>query len=222
MTRHPRSLLSLLVALAAIAGCADKSDRPLELKFGHVGAPGSLFAASAEEFARLANERLGDRATVVIFGASQLGGDEVLLQKLRLGTVDFALPSTIMSSTFAEFGLFEMPYLVEDRDHMGRIEEEILWPTLRPIVNRAGLRHHRRVGKRFSPRHEQRSADRNAGRPGWRETQNAPRHLARQDVSDFRRQSDTHAVIGGIRRAADRGDGRPGESASADRELKVS
>ncbi|MFP6827689.1 MAG: TRAP transporter substrate-binding protein [Gammaproteobacteria bacterium] len=138
MTRHPRSLLSLLVALAAIAGCTDNTGRPLELKFGHVGAPSSLYAASAEEFARLANERLGDRATVVVFGASQLGSDEVLLQKLRLGTVDFALPSTIMSSTFAEFGLFEMPYLVEDREHMGRIEEEILWPTLRPIVTEQG------------------------------------------------------------------------------------
>ncbi len=138
MTRNSRSLLSLLVALAAIAGCADESGRPLELKFGHVGAPGSLYAASTEEFARLANERLGERATVVVFGASQLGSDEVLLQKLRLGTVDFALPSTIMSSTFAEFGLFEMPYLVEDREHMGRIEEEILWPELRPIVTEQG------------------------------------------------------------------------------------
>jgi len=138
MTRNSRWLLSLLVALAAIAGCVDESGRPLELKFGHVGAPGSLYAASAEEFARLANERLGERATVVIFGASQLGSDEVLLQKLRLGTVDFALPSTVMSSTFAEFGLFEMPYLVEDREHMGRIEEEILWPALRPIVTEQG------------------------------------------------------------------------------------
>jgi len=138
MTRNSRWLLCLLVALAAIAGCADESGRPLELKFGHVGAPGSLYAASAEEFARLANERLGERASVVIFGASQLGSDEVLLQKLRLGTIDFALPSTVMSSTFAEFGLFEMPYLVEDREHMGRIEEEILWPALRPIVTEQG------------------------------------------------------------------------------------
>ena len=138
MKRRNRSSLLLLIALTAVAGCAENSAGPLELKFGHVGAPGSLFAASAEEFARRANERLGDRATVVVFGASQLGGDEVLLQKLKLGTVDFALPSTIMSSTFAAFGLFEMPYLVEDREHMRRIEEEIVWPTLRPYVTEQG------------------------------------------------------------------------------------
>jgi len=139
MTRRNTSSLILLVALTAIAGCSEDSARPLELKFGHVGAPGSLYAASAEEFARRANERLGERATVVVFGASQLGGDEVLLQKLKLGTIDLALPSTIMSSTFPAFGLFEMPYLVQDREHMGRIEEEILWPTLRPLVTEQGF-----------------------------------------------------------------------------------
>ena len=138
MKRRNTSSLTLIVALVAVAGCGERSAGPLELKFGHVGAPGSLFAASAEEFARRANERLGDRATVIVFGSSQLGGDEVLLQKLKLGTVDFALPSTIMSSTFAAFGLFEMPYLVEDREHMRRIEEEIVWPQLRPYVTDKG------------------------------------------------------------------------------------
>ena len=126
-------------AIAAI-GCAGGGSRPLELKFGHVGAPGSLFALSAEEFARRANERLGDRAEVVVFGSSQLGGDEILLQKLKLGTVDFALPSTVMSSTIDQFGLFEMPYLVADREHMRAIEAEVIWPTLAPLTEPMGYR----------------------------------------------------------------------------------
>lgn len=132
---------SLLVAmlLLALAGCGGDSG-PLQLKFGHVGAPGSLFALSAEHFASLANERLGERAEVVVFGSSQLGGDELLLQKLKLGTVDLALPSSIMSSFVAEFGLFDMPYLVRDRDHMKRIEEEIVWPDLVPLAAAAGFR----------------------------------------------------------------------------------
>ncbi len=71
--------------------------RRLEIKFGHVGEPGSLFAASADEFAKRANAKLGDKAKVVVFGSSQLGGDKELLQKLKLGTVDIALPSTVMS-----------------------------------------------------------------------------------------------------------------------------
>lgn len=130
-----------LAGAAFLAGCAAGGDGDaLELKFGHVGAPGSLFALSAEEFARRANERLDGRAHVVVFGSSQLGGDELLLQKLKLGTVDFALPSTIMSSTVDEFGLFEMPYLVRDREHMRRLEQEIVWPTLAPLAEARGYK----------------------------------------------------------------------------------
>ena len=109
----------------------------MELKFGHVGAPGSLFATSAEEFAKRANAKLGGKAKVVVFGASQLGNDRELLQKLKLGTVDFALPSTVMSSEADIFGVFEMPYLVKDRDHMKRIEKELFWSKLEPEFGRA-------------------------------------------------------------------------------------
>ncbi len=112
----------------------------MELKFGHVGAPGSLFEASANEFARIANERLGGKAKVVAFGSSQLGKDKELLKKLKLGTVDFALPSSVMSSVADEFGLFDMPYLVKDRAHMAKIEKEIVWPTLAPIAESKGYR----------------------------------------------------------------------------------
>jgi tripartite ATP-independent transporter DctP family solute receptor len=111
-----------------------------EIKLGHVGEPGSLFALSAEEFARAANEKLGDKANVVVFGSSQLGTDEELMQKLRLGTADMALPSSVMSSVVPEFGLFEMPYLVKDREHMKRIEGVVVWPTLAPAAEEQGYK----------------------------------------------------------------------------------
>jgi tripartite ATP-independent transporter DctP family solute receptor len=111
-----------------------------EIKLGHVGEPGSLFALSAEEFARAANEKLGDKAKVVVFGSSQLGTDEELMQKLRLGTADMALPSSVMSSVVPEFGLFEMPYLVKDREHMKKIEEAVVWPTLAPAAEEQGYK----------------------------------------------------------------------------------
>lgn len=128
------------LALAAAAVTVTARAEPIELKFGHVGEPGSLFAASAEEFAKRANARLGDKAKVVVFGSSQLGGDKELLQKLKLGTVDFALPSTVMSSEVDAFGLFEMPYLVKDRNHMKKIEKDVVWPMLAPKVEAKGLK----------------------------------------------------------------------------------
>lgn len=127
---------SLLLAVGSIS----TAQAEIELKFGHVGAPGSLFALSAEEYAKRANEKLAGKAKVVVFGASQLGKDKELLQKLKLGTVDFALPSTVMSTVSDEFGLFEMPYLVKDRGHMARIESDIFWNKLAPTVEEKGYK----------------------------------------------------------------------------------
>ncbi len=126
-----------LLALVA-AGCGHVPG-PLELRLAHVASPGSLTAVSAEEFARRANERLNGSARITVFGSSQLGDDETLLIKLKLGTVDLSVPSTIMSSAVDSFGLFEMPYLVRDRDHMGRIERDLVWPRLAPDAAERGF-----------------------------------------------------------------------------------
>ncbi|MFV2032514.1 MAG: TRAP transporter substrate-binding protein, partial [Gammaproteobacteria bacterium] len=131
----PAVILSVMLATPVSA-----STDTIELKFGHVGKPGSLFEASVNEFARRANAKLGNRAKVLTFGSSQLGKDKELLKKLKLGTVNFALPSSVMASVADEFGLFDMPYLVKDREHMSRIERKIVWPTLAPILEKKGYK----------------------------------------------------------------------------------
>src|SRR5687767_3338933 len=131
---------SIGLALAAALTLALPAIAQTEIKFGHVGEPGSLFAQSADEFARRANAKLGSKAKVVVYGSSQLGGDKELVQKLKLGTVDMALPSTVMSSEADMFGVFEMPYLVKDRKHMAKIEKEVFWPRLAPEAEKKGLK----------------------------------------------------------------------------------
>jgi tripartite ATP-independent transporter DctP family solute receptor len=75
-----------------------------------------------------------------VFGSSQLGTDEIMLQKLKLQTLDLTVPSTIMSSFVPAFGLFEMPYLVDDREHMKRIGEAIFWPEVAPLAEAQGYK----------------------------------------------------------------------------------
>ena len=133
----PKIMLPVAIALSLSAGTALAQQ---EVKFGHVGAPGSLFAQSAEMYAARANAKLGNRAKVVVYGSSQLGSDGELLKKLKLGTVDLALPSTVMTSVAPEFGVFEMPYLVQDRGHAARIANAVVRPILGPIVEKAGYR----------------------------------------------------------------------------------
>jgi TRAP-type transport system periplasmic protein len=134
-------LKQILLGLAALALTATPAlAADMELRFGHVGKPGSLFAMSAEEFARRANEKLGDKAEVKVYGSSQLGDDQELLQKLKLGQVTFSLPSSVMSSVAPEFGVFEMPYIVQNRDHIRRVSREMLDDTFQPAAERNGFK----------------------------------------------------------------------------------
>jgi tripartite ATP-independent transporter DctP family solute receptor len=132
--------MSRLLWIGLLAVFSQPALAQLELKFGHVGEPGSLFDVSATEFAKRANAKLAGKATIVVYGSSQLGGDKEMLQKLKLGTLDFALPSTVMSSEADLFGLFEMPYLVKDRGHMAKIEKAIFWSKLEPAAEAKGLK----------------------------------------------------------------------------------
>lgn len=116
----------LLAASAAIGIASGASAADMTMKFGHVGAPGSLFEATVNNFAECVNGAMGDKVEVQTFGSSQLGKDKELLQKLKLGQVDFALPSSVMSSVDDSFGIFEMPYIITDRDHMRRVQDEMM------------------------------------------------------------------------------------------------
>ena len=83
--------MKLRLSIAALAAAFSLgAGAQTELKFGHVGEPGSLIGASADEFAKRANEKLSGKYKIVVYGSSQLGGDKELLQKLKLGTIDFA------------------------------------------------------------------------------------------------------------------------------------
>jgi tripartite ATP-independent transporter DctP family solute receptor len=136
-----KTLLSTLCAAAALTlGAAAPALAQTELKLGHVGEPGSLFQISADEYAKRVNEKLAGKVKVVTYGSSQLGGDKEMIQKLKLGTLDMALPSTVMTSEVDQFGIFELPYIVKDRGHMAKIEKEVFWPSLAPLTEKKGLK----------------------------------------------------------------------------------
>lgn len=132
----------VLLSLAFAAMLAGSAVAQTKIKLGHVGAPGSLFDKTSQEFAKRANAKLAKvedgKYKVVVYGSSQLGKDAEMLKKLKLGTIDLALPSTVMSSQVPAFGLFEMPYLVKNREHMARIRDKIVFPKLAPLAEKDG------------------------------------------------------------------------------------
>ena len=137
--RRVLASLSLVAASLAMIGHGT-ANAQTELKLGHVGEPGSIFQISADEYAKRVNAKLAGKVKIVVYGSSQLGGDKEMIQKLKLGTIDMAVPSTVMTSEVDLLGIFEMPYIVKDRAHMARIEKDVFWPGIAPEIEKKGLK----------------------------------------------------------------------------------
>lgn len=103
-------------------------------------ASNSLQGRSAAKFAEDLGAELGDAHTVEFYADGQLGDEKELMQKLRLGTVQFTLISSIMTNVAPEFALFDMPFLVKDRAHLKAIDAEIVQNDLAPKAEEAGLK----------------------------------------------------------------------------------
>ena len=103
-------------------------------------ASNSLQGRSAAKFAEDLQAELGDAHTVEFYADGQLGDEKELMQKLRLGTVQFTLISSIMTNVAPEFALFDMPFLVQNRDHLKAINTEIVQTDLAPKAEEAGLK----------------------------------------------------------------------------------
>jgi TRAP-type transport system periplasmic protein len=114
--------------------------QPETITLAYSGGPGSVIDLAAQEFARRVEARTGGSVEMVLFGSGQLGSDLELLLKLRLGTVDLALPGTVMSSQVPLFGLFDLPYLIRDRAHMVQIRGTVIEPFLVPAASQQGYR----------------------------------------------------------------------------------
>ncbi|MDX1540331.1 MAG: TRAP transporter substrate-binding protein [Geminicoccaceae bacterium] len=131
---------AMLTACALGLAAGGASAQPADLKFGTVNDPGGMQYESAVEWAKRVNEAVGETAEVEVFGSSQLGTDQEMMQKLKLGTLDFSQPSSIMTTVMPEFGLFDMPYLVKDRQHAGCIADQIVMADLAPKLEEEGYK----------------------------------------------------------------------------------
>jgi len=140
MTKLTRKTLCALALTAMASVFAGPVMAGPTIKFGHVGQPGSLMDKTVTEFAKRANEALGDKAEVKVFGSSQLGGDSEMLKKLKLGTIDLSLPSTIMSSVAPPFALFEMPFLIDSREQMTKVRDQIVRKDMYPAAEGRGYK----------------------------------------------------------------------------------
>ena len=85
------------------------------LKLAHDANTTSAYQLSALELKRMIEEKSDGRIDVQIYPNAELGGDEELCEAVAMGTIQMALPSTsVLTSYNEEIGVLDMPYLFKD------------------------------------------------------------------------------------------------------------
>ena len=112
-----------LAILAVLASCGKDESGPRVIRLGHIGYPDSPYDLGARKFKEILEARFPGRVEVRVFGSAQLGEDQEMLEGLRLSTLEMHLPSSVLHSVEPMFGLFDLPFLIEDRAQIERIAE---------------------------------------------------------------------------------------------------
>jgi tripartite ATP-independent transporter DctP family solute receptor len=112
-----------LALLGVLASCAPDGTGPRVIRLGHIGYPDSPYDLGARKFKELLEARFPGEVEVRVFGSAQLGEDKEMLEGLRLGTLEMHVPSSVLHSVEPMFGLFDLPFLIQDRKQVERIAE---------------------------------------------------------------------------------------------------
>ncbi|GAM73287.1 TRAP-type C4-dicarboxylate transport system [Vibrio ishigakensis] len=133
----------LIPSAIAVAVMMSTSAFAKDLKVATSAQVGSLQYNTTQYFTDYANkefDKAGIDYNLKFFGAAQLGKDKDVQQKLKLGTIDLALLTSTLPTHVSEMALFELPFLVSDRNHVAKIEEQVFWPYIAPAAEKKGYK----------------------------------------------------------------------------------
>ena len=117
------SVLSILAGSAlALALPAMVQAETLNLKLGHVAPEAQPYAKAAVKFADLVKQYTDGNVQIEIFPNSLLGDQRDLLEGLQLGSVDIALTSSaVLSSFMPKVQVFDLPFMFRDAEHVYKV-----------------------------------------------------------------------------------------------------
>ncbi|AIC27433.1 TRAP dicarboxylate transporter substrate-binding protein DctP subunit [Rhizobium etli bv. phaseoli str. IE4803] len=92
---------------------------PVTMKLGYNTVRQYPHARAIERFVNRVAERTGENVQIETFPSEQAGNERAMLDSLMLGNLDIAKISTgVISTVVPEFGVFDLPYVFRDQDHM--------------------------------------------------------------------------------------------------------
>ena len=130
MNKLFRGILTVAACAAAssasIAQSQDKWDsapwiegKPITLKAGYNTVRQYPHARAIERFVNRVAERTGENLQIQTFPSEQAGNERQMLDAIILGNLDIAKVSTgVISTVVPEFGVFDLPYVFRDLNHM--------------------------------------------------------------------------------------------------------
>lgn len=115
--RDQRPLTALFIATLVVAGCGI-GDGERVLKLGHDLPTSHPVHQAMLAMAEGVDEKSDGRLTIKIYSDGQLGPERVLLELIQIGSLAMTKVSAATLAAFVpDFGVLEMPYLFEDREH---------------------------------------------------------------------------------------------------------
>lgn len=126
----------LLIFLCVVNGTAAE----FNMKTAEIFREGFTHAECQKYFAQRVGELTDGKAEVKVFLGAVLGNERNYCEQLQMGTLDFAKVATSNAVAFVPaFGVFALPYLIKDLDHLYRISDSPAGKILEEKANQAGF-----------------------------------------------------------------------------------
>lgn len=132
--------LAAATSLAAFAAAPVAFASPIEIQINSTHSSGSFAHTFLEEFSDRLEEEAPGRFDVRLFMGGTLGGETDVLQGLGMGTHHASLAASATSQLNARTGIFDLPYLFENRDDIAYFVDSEAGDMLREGFEGTGMR----------------------------------------------------------------------------------
>jgi TRAP-type transport system periplasmic protein len=114
---------------------------PVTMKLGYNTVRQYPHARAIERFVNRVAERTGENVQIQTFPSEQAGNERAMLDSVILGNLDMAKVSTgVISAVVPEFGVFDLPYVFRDLDHMMKTINSPVGETLAGKLEEQGVK----------------------------------------------------------------------------------
>lgn len=107
---------------SSAASAAGSGQGTYNWKFGTVDATTNANYQAFQKLGEYLDEAAPGKWKIDLYPSSQLGDADAMLESLKMGTLELtAPPSSTVANSVPEYGIWDMPYLLSDYDHVDKV-----------------------------------------------------------------------------------------------------